>query len=111
MRKHLLTLLASAALAFGIAGQASARDYHDDNRGHHGNRYYSGQHHNPGPHHSQHRPQYSGYSEGSHARSYYSRNYYAPLPPRAYYDGYGYDYGDGYGVGYSEPGFGLYIAR
>ena len=123
MRKTILTLVASAALAFGIAGQASARDYHDGgNRGggyHDGGRDYDddygggyrngdrGQHYDRGHrryqdhgryyrhHNDRYRPYYSGYYDSP----------YAYGPPAPYYGGYG------YGVGYSQPGFGIHIGR
>jgi Ni/Co efflux regulator RcnB len=113
MRKTLLTLVASAALAFGVAGQASARDYHGG--GHHGgyhhrdhDRHYDRGHHRQHyKHHRHHRHHYRPYYSGYH---YSPGPYYAPpvqyyAPPVPYYGGYG------YGVGYSQPGFGIYIGR
>lgn len=107
MRKHLLTILASAALALGVAGQASAdgRDYHGSHRGENGHRYNGGNHLDHRSHHDHNRPYYTSYSR--HARPYYSGNYYAPPPPPIYHDRYDYDYG----ASYSQPGFGIYIGR
>lgn len=106
MRKILMTLVASAALAFGIAGQASARDYHHGHGNYNHSRHYHGGYHG---HYNHYRPQYYGGYYG-YARPYYSGYggyYYAPPPPPppVYYGGYG------YGVGYSQPGFGFYIGR
>jgi hypothetical protein len=105
MRKHLLTLLASAALAFGIAGQASARDYHGGHDRHY-ERHYDRGHHHHGHYNNQWRHgRYYGHNHYYRPyRPYYSGYYYAP-PPAPYYGGYG------YGVGYSQPGFGIYIGR
>lgn len=118
MRKSILTLVASAALAFGIAGQASARDYHDG--GHRGGGYHQDRgdrHYDRGGHnrhydrgHDRHRSHGRHYYRQHHQnyRPYYSGYYDSPYaygPPAPYYGGYG------YGVGYSQPGFGIYIGR
>jgi Ni/Co efflux regulator RcnB len=111
MRKTLLALLASAALAFGVAGQASARDYHGGghhrgyHNGHHERHWDRGHHRH---HYKHHRPYRHHYKHHRHYRPYYSSYYYSPYvygPPVPYYGGYG------YGIGYSQPGFGIYIGR
>ena len=104
MRKHLLTILASAALAFGIAGQASARDYHGGHDRHYERHYDRGHHHGNYNNHWRHGRHYGHNHYYRPYRPYYSGYYYAP-PPAPYYGGYG------YGVGYSQPGFGIYIGR
>jgi len=133
MRKTILTLVASAALAFGIAGQASARD--DRGGGNHGGGYQGGGNHGGGYHgggnygggnygggyHDRDRGRHydrGHYRHQSHGRHYrHHNNHYRPYytgyydspyaygPPAPYYGGYG------YGVGYSQPGFGIYFGR
>lgn len=101
MRKTLLTLLASAALAFGIAGQASA-----GGRDHHGHRHYERHYHSG--HHDHHRHwKHRGHHRHYHHRPYYSGYRYGPPPPPVYYQ----PYPGAYGGYYALPGFSVYIGR